>query len=702
MAFHLVVPHSDYPATAQFVGQQMQSAIVRSFCLRTSLGLCLLSSAFALPSAAASDPNLAERLSEIEVDLLAFPKQAEASLDVIDAQTRSTNVGTRRFAVALSGQAMVAAGHLDQALKLADQLEREGQSSHDDAAAAIALLIRGDAQVWAGDVTQANQLANNARKLARNASDGYIQFWAAIEVGVTARMLGHVDEALASLQEALSVADVAQNPYRRANALYQLSVLNRAQKKADNALHFSRRAFDQAKLAGSTYGMAKAKMAESAALEMLNQPTEELATMQEALAIARTAHSSVEESLALVNLADIYLRRKDFKAVLEMSERSLDLSTQSQDGGLIATNKANMGFALFGLGRIDEGKRLAEEALVEYERTGADADTADLLAEYGQYLVNAGDYKGALALRDRQQKIITKIMNTVRQMDLAEMQSKFDAERRIAEIERQHREFQQRIWWLFAVGSAGSLITVMVLYRKLRATNRALARQNSELGFFSSRDPLTSLYNRRHFQSFIDEEPGEKNRRRGPIEKPIQAILLIDIDHFKSINDLFGHAAGDAVLIAVARRLRDALRETDMIVRWGGDEFLVFVPLAPAERLDEIALRVLQITSAEPISFLGRAIHVTVSVGYAPMVLPPHDIALGWERALDLVDKALYVAKNRGRNRAFGVTGLRSLGDDAQTTVDGDLEKAWHDGVVDGCELLVAIPTIVSAAARTR
>ena len=163
----------------------------------------------------------------------------------------------------------------------------------------------------------------------------------------------------------------------------------------------------------------------------------------------------------------------------------------------------------------------------------------------------------------------------------------------------------------------------------------------------------------------------------------MQALLLIDLDHFKLINDQFGHAAGDTVLIAVARRLRDTLRENDMIVRWGGEEFLVFVPEAPADRLDEIVLRIMHAISSEPIQHMGHYIQVTVSIGYSPVLLPPDDVSLGWDRVIGLVDKALYMAKLHGRNRAYGVGGMLHSGDDALAAVDSDLEKAWHDGVVD-------------------
>jgi diguanylate cyclase (GGDEF)-like protein len=682
------VLHPNRPVTAAAAAGQPRAVALRAFCRHALLLLCLASAGVAPAAVVAAEGDLDARLLAIEVDLLGFPRRAEAELDALAGQTRAADAATRRFGFALTGQARVAAAHIDAALELADQLDKEARESRSEATAAVALLIRSDAQVWQGDVPHANLIANNARTLAQNAGDNYGRYWAAMSAGVTARLLGQLDEAQASLREAYVVADNAQNPYRRAAALYQLSVLDRMNKQADRALTQSQQAFAEAKLAGSTFGMAKAKMAESAALEVLDRPVGELATMQEALAIARAAGSSVEESLALINLADIYLRRRDFDTVLEMSRQSLALATQSGDGALIATNKANMGFALFGLGRIEAGKRLAEEALVETERTGASAEIVDLMEEYGRYLASAGDYRGALELRDRQHKVIEKIATTTRKRDLLELQSKFDSERRINRLELESRETEQRVWWMFAVMSALSFLVVAFLYRKVQLTNRLLARRNTELGFYSTRDPLTSLYNRRHFQQFISEAPATENRRSPAIDNPVQAILLIDLDHFKSINDQHGHAAGDAVLVAVAQRLRSALRETEMIVRWGGEEFLVFIPMVPADRVDEIVLRVLRAVSDEPISYQGTDIRVTASIGYAPMRLAPNEAGSGWERALDLADRALYAAKKRGRNRAFGVAEPEPLGAAGRDAADTGVERAWQDGIEGVSELL--------------
>ena len=665
-------------------------------CRLSSLGFLALVTTFVAAPAAAAPEETIPRPQEIETYLYAYPTRALKELATLVALAGETSATERRYLFALYGQSMVASGRNADAVELAEYLEHDAGARRDELTLATARLIRANSESQGGDSVKANALAKEARSLLTDAADPYLTYWAAITIGVTARGRGQLEESLASLQDALSSAESAGNAYRRSNALYQLSNLYLALKQPQNALDASQQAFRFAEAASNALGMAKARMAESAALELLNDPVRELAAMEDALAIARNAKSKVAESLALINLADIRLRRKQFGEALELSRRSLALAREFDGANAIATSKANMGFALFGLGRTAEGKRLADDALADYERTGATAEIASLLGEYSQYLERSGDHKAALALFHRERKLYEEIAATAHQKTVLELQEKYESEKRRREIELlnrqnaltsaelENRALQQRIWWLLAGVFAASFIVVAVLYRKLRITNGLLASKNRDLSVRSSRDPLTALYNRRYFQDFMrDEHNRPERRRRGESDKPIHALLLIDIDMFKQINDRHGHAAGDAVLVVVARRLRDTLRETDMIVRWGGEEFLVFVPATSAEKLDEIAARIMDAIAAEPIVHQGTSLRVTASIGYAPMPLPPENIALSWERAISLIDMALYMAKVHGRNRAYGIRGLRRSDDEALATIERDLEKAWQSGMVD-------------------
>jgi len=647
----------------------------------------------AVPGIAADD--LARRTQEIETYVAGHPERALAELAPLTSRANAELASEQRFVVdTLRGQAMVMSGRKAEALALATRLETDSRVSGLQLPLAAALLVRSSVQASGGDSAVANSLAKQARELLRETPNPFLTHSALMAIGTTARGRGQRDEALDTLQEALSLAEQAGNPYRRSSALYQLSVLYYALKQGDKARAASVEAFKYGEAAGSAYAMVNARMAESAALELLQQPAPELAAMEEALAIARKDRSETAECRALINLSDIRLRRRDYREAMDSSRRSLDIAKTFDDPGLTAASKANLGFALFGLGRTQEGKHFTDEALAEYERFGATAEIADLLGEYGQYLERAGDFKAALALYHRERKLNDEIALASHQRTVLEMQEKYESEKRRREIELLNREndvksaelraraLQERVWWLLAGAFAVSFAVVAVLYRKLRTTNLLLGQKNLELSFQSSRDPLTTLYNRRYFQDFIGDRTAQAERRRGDV-RTIQALLLIDLDHFKETNDRYGHAAGDAVLVAVARRLRDTLRETDMIVRWGGEEFLVFVAATHAETLDDIAMRIMHAVAVAPFLYDGAEMAITASVGYVPMPLPPHDVPLPWERAIGLADLALYMAKIHGRNRAYGIHGVSSADPATLAEVERDLERAWRNGKVD-------------------
>ena len=194
----------------------------------------------------------------------------------------------------------------------------------------------------------------------------------------------------------------------------------------------------------------------------------------------------------------------------------------------------------------------------------------------------------------------------------------------------------------------------------------------------SERDPLTNLANRRHFQAVMQSAAGRDGRNAG-FEG---ALLLVDIDHFKHVNDAHGHAAGDAVLVEVAKRLNEAVRNDDLVVRWGGEEFLILAPRAAPEQAEQMAARVLRILGETPIVVGTQALRVTASIGYARFPLPPYSAEVPWEQAINLADMALYTAKNQGRNRAVGMVSSTASTREALHHLETDFDQAWREGRV--------------------
>jgi diguanylate cyclase (GGDEF)-like protein len=230
-------------------------------------------------------------------------------------------------------------------------------------------------------------------------------------------------------------------------------------------------------------------------------------------------------------------------------------------------------------------------------------------------------------------------------------------------------------------------------FRRVRRTNEQLAHSNASLKRQSETDPLTGLANRRHFQAAIKALSGSDGLAA--------SVFLIDIDHFKRINDSFGHAAGDAVLIEIARRLREAVRDDDLIVRWGGEEFLIVARTREGAFAPQLAQRLLDLIGAQPMGHEGRTVPVTASIGFVSLPVPPHGLRLSWERAIDLVDTVMYLAKAHGRNKAYGVERIDAADALAAAQLTARLEAAWGEGLV-GLQVLSGPARAAAADAAGR
>ncbi|MEX2482082.1 MAG: GGDEF domain-containing protein [Gammaproteobacteria bacterium] len=177
----------------------------------------------------------------------------------------------------------------------------------------------------------------------------------------------------------------------------------------------------------------------------------------------------------------------------------------------------------------------------------------------------------------------------------------------------------------------------------VRARTHELEERNRELGELAIRDSLTGLYNHSASIELLDQILNQSQRYGFPV-----ATLMIDIDHFKRINDDHGHQVGDSVLESVAQALLDAVRSSDVVGRYGGEEFLIVMPHADAPAAREFSERLLRRIREIQVPG-GDGKHVTVSVGIA--VCHPHGQYLGAAEAVERADTALYRSKRNGRDR---------------------------------------------------
>ena len=167
---------------------------------------------------------------------------------------------------------------------------------------------------------------------------------------------------------------------------------------------------------------------------------------------------------------------------------------------------------------------------------------------------------------------------------------------------------------------------------------KAILAQADEV---SHTDALTFLPNRRQVINSLQKEVHRAERYQTSL-----SISMLDIDHFKGINDSYGHAVGDQVLLQLANMLREGIRESDMVGRYGGEEFLILLPNTKLKKAAELAVRLCQYVKGTDID-VGNKTNLTVSVGVAEYKHGEET----WQKLLSRADMALYEAKNTGRDR---------------------------------------------------
>jgi diguanylate cyclase (GGDEF)-like protein len=408
---------------------------------------------------------------------------------------------------------------------------------------------------------------------------------------------------------------------------------------------------------------------------------------RQVLAGNQAAGNTAGISTSYFNLGTTLENRGDPAAALDYYRRSLALERQRGDSAEIAVVERSMGIALTKDGRPDQALRWLDSSLAYYVRRGevdgqarvrlsrgtalrAAGRPADALADLEAARVHfdstdntrfleklhderalafaaAGDWRGAYEARGTQLRLQQALAEQLKEEHTSRLRVQFDTQRKEAENRALLLENRLRGQRLAAVARIrrlqtaviGLSVVIMLILAVLVARHVSSERL---LRVMAMTDELTRLPNRRHLLSVAHARLHEARRAQEPI-----SILALDVDHFKRINDTFGHDVGDQVLRRVAETCRGALRHDDSIGRTGGEEFVVVLPHAGADRAMEVAERLRAAVEALDWSDVDPALRVTVSVGVAARAVHEEDFGTLSKRA----DDSLYHAKQTGRNR---------------------------------------------------
>ena len=570
----------------------------------------------------------------------------------------------------------------DRARALAERAHSLADALGYEAGAARGLHLRGHADYRTGARDRAQALYGEALKAGRRCGDRAVEADCLHDLGLLANIRADYPAALAFHREALGLYEALDDPAGQAQTLNDLGNAHMAGQDLGRALPFYLESLKRREALGDAAGVGCSLNNIGNVYAALGDNARALDHYRRCLEASRRTGATRLEARCQGNLSEIYVTMGRLEDALEHGLAAHALARRhgyrmDECYALMVQGSAHTaaGRPALAVPLLRDALAIAEslsdrdgecqshlllgEAALE---VGAPADArwslgrAAEMAErlsLKQYAVRAvgglsrvckaeGDFLAALAHHERFHAMEKEVLgdNADKRLQALLVQMDVENAQKEAAFSRQEAELHR-------------LKTV-----ELARTNQALRRANEaneqlveelraqadELERQASQDGLTGLYNRRFLEGWLTG--AFDDARRGGRRL---TVALADIDHFKSINDRFGHQSGDEVLMAVALLMRRACRETDIVARYGGEEFLLALPETGASQAGEVCERVRREIEAYPWHEIHPDLSVTVSLGFSGDLSVAHH-----ERLLSLADGQLYEAKRRGRNRVCG------------------------------------------------
>lgn len=541
---------------------------------------------------------------------------------------------------------------------------------HDNNGKAIVQAALEMCQMHAeSESSKRDQYLARAFYLIKSAQAPTLRYWiSTMYIELTGRQ-GRARDAIDAAKIALAVARANNDEFRQAVSLRSLAMVEvDFGDKQDAMTHIDEAVASRQRLSPNWADTATL-LNRAYILTTLKRYKEALKAYQEIEQIALKQKEDTVPPIVWSNYADIAYAEGNFLQAQHEVKRLLAWSEEHNDVFLNSYAKMTSALLAIESKNPEQAQALFNEASVIFLKEDRQVEMRDFYGSMATAYARNGYFKQAYLALEKKLEFSAKIEQESRGHAANELRELLKAEERIkenlslqAEIEKSRLNIQR--WVFLALLLLLALAWSARLFLQARKRNSALLVENKELDHQRFQDPLTQLFNRRYVME-------NKASIWHKIYQQGAAILIIDADYFKRINDNYGHPAGDAALIEIARRIKLTMRDTDIVVRWGGEEFLVCSFGCNAEQARLMVTRVLEELRGTPLEFGGKRIPLSASIGYALAPLYAHQKdAAQLDVCVQFADAGLYLAKSQGRNRAVGVEAITPSENTPQRSAD--------------------------------
>jgi len=407
-------------------------------------------------------------------------------------------------------------------------------------------------------------------------------------IGIVFAEIGEDEKAVEYTRKALQTAEITNDNARRAYSLNNLGILLFRQDRRKEALEC---------------------FLESAAIkEQLGEEAKLVTTY--------------------LNIADAYAEFGDREKVVPYIEKALRIAVENDDTRYHARALKALGSYYLGECCYDRAESFLKKALAMSQQISNAKDTVDVLAKLSDLYEKKEDHSSALQYKKEQMELQKKIFSEETARRVAEAHTLYEVKKKELEAELLKERTEELARLNRELNSQ---------FRDLQATESALREANMELQVKMEIDPLTGLLNNQRIYEKLQGYIGQSRANDETL-----SVIMFDLDHFKELNDRFGHPVGNRALEEIGRVIRENVRENDLAFRFGGEEFLVVLPCRGIDVAINVAERIRK--AVEKMTFHEDA-RITVSGGVEEL-----DQQGAHELIVD-VDRLLYEAKNSGRNR---------------------------------------------------